>query len=73
LKGIRDQAAGGAAEGLESVENEKTILPILPPAISEVIERLNHNNFIIFRLLPVFMIIPYLFPTKNYRRWVVRK
>jgi hypothetical protein len=61
LKGIRCQAAGGAAEGLESVENEKTILPIVPPATNEVIECLNHNNFIIFCCLPVFMIFAYLF------------
>jgi hypothetical protein len=52
LKGIRDQAGGGAAEGLESVENEKTILPIMPPATNEVIECLNHNNF--------YVLLPYI-------------
>jgi hypothetical protein len=62
LKGIRDQAAGGTAEKLESVENEKTILPIVPPAISEVIDCLNHNNFLIFRPYDHRISVPFLKP-----------
>jgi hypothetical protein len=65
LRGIRDQAVGGAAAGLKSVENGKTIFPIVPLATNEVIERLNHINFIIFWCLTIFMIIAYLFLFQN--------
>jgi hypothetical protein len=62
LRGIRDQAAGGTAGKLESVENEKTILPIVPPAISEVIDRLNHYNFLIFQRCDHCISVPFLKP-----------